>query len=46
MSLKRRVVERSSAWTTRFRQLVKDYERYTETLAPYDRRNDPVIPAN
>lgn len=30
---KRWVVERSFAWTTRFRRLVKDYERYPETLA-------------
>ena len=27
------VVERSFAWTTRFRRLVKDYERYASTLA-------------
>lgn len=27
------VVERSFAWATRFRRLVKDYERYAETLA-------------
>ncbi|MBD8549030.1 IS5 family transposase, partial [Sphingomonas sp. CFBP 8760] len=30
---RRWVVERSFAWATRFRRLVKDYERYTETLA-------------
>ena len=30
---RRWVVERSSAWATRFRRLVKDYERYAETLA-------------
>jgi transposase len=30
---KRWVVERSFAWATRFRRLVKDYERYAETLA-------------
>ncbi|GGC58295.1 hypothetical protein GCM10010994_16540 [Chelatococcus reniformis] len=27
------VVERSFAWATRFRRLVKDYERCAETLA-------------
>jgi hypothetical protein len=27
------VVKRSFAWTTRFRRLVKGYERYTSTLA-------------
>lgn len=27
------VVERSFAWATRFRRLVKDYERYPSTLA-------------
>src|SRR6266496_1102278 len=27
------VVERSFAWTTRFRRLVRDYERLPETLA-------------
>lgn len=27
------VVERSFAWATRFRRLVKDYERYAQTLA-------------
>jgi transposase len=27
------VVERSFAWATRFRHLVKDYERYASTLA-------------
>ena len=27
------VVERSFAWATRFRRLVKDYERYASTLA-------------
>ena len=31
--LRRWVVERSFAWATRFRRLVKDYERYAETLA-------------
>lgn len=30
---RRWVVERSFAWTTRFRRLVKDYERYATTLA-------------
>ena len=30
---KRWVVERSFAWSTRCRRLVKDYERYAETLA-------------
>ena len=30
---RRWVVERSFAWTTRFRRLVKDYERYASTLA-------------
>ena len=30
---RRRVVERSFAWATRCRRLVKDYERYAETLA-------------
>lgn len=30
---RRWVVERSFAWTTRFRRLVKDYERYAQTLA-------------
>jgi transposase len=30
---KRWVVERSFAWTTRFRRLVKDYERCAQTLA-------------
>jgi transposase len=30
---KRWVVERSFAWATRCRRLVKDYERYAETLA-------------
>jgi transposase len=30
---RRWVVERSFAWATRFRRLVKDYERYVETLA-------------
>jgi transposase len=30
---RRWVVERSFAWVTRFRRLVKDYERYPETLA-------------
>jgi transposase len=27
------VVERSFAWATRFRRLVKDYEHYAQTLA-------------
>lgn len=27
------MVDRSFAWATRFRRLVKDYERYAETLA-------------
>lgn len=31
--LRRWVVERSVAWTTRFRRLVRDYERLPETLA-------------
>ena len=30
---RRWVVERSFAWATRVRRLVKDYERYAETLA-------------
>ena len=30
---KRWIVERTFAWATRFRRLVKDYERYAETLA-------------
>lgn len=30
---RRWVVERSFAWATRFRRLVKDYQRYAETLA-------------
>ncbi len=30
---RRWVVERSFAWATRFRRLVKDYERYARTLA-------------
>ena len=30
---RRWVVERSFAWATRFRRLVKDYERLPETLA-------------
>ncbi len=30
---RRWVVERSFAWATRFRRLVKDYGRYAETLA-------------
>ena len=30
---RRWVVERSFAWATRFRRLVKDYERYAKTLA-------------
>ena len=32
---KRWVVERSFAWMTRCRRLVKDYERYAETLAGF-----------
>ena len=32
---KRWVVERSFAWATRCRRLVKDYERYAETLAAF-----------
>jgi transposase len=36
VSLPRRwVVEPSFAWATRFRRLVKDYERYASTLAGY-----------
>jgi transposase len=31
--LRRGVVERSIGWTTRFRQLARDYERLTQTLA-------------
>ena len=34
---RRWVVERSFAWTTRFRRLVKDYERYASTLADMHR---------
>lgn len=34
---RRWVVERSFAWTTRFRRLVKDYERYATTLADMHR---------
>lgn len=30
---RRWVVERSFAWATRFRRLVKDYKRYAQTLA-------------
>ena len=30
---RRWVVERSLAWATRFRRLVRDYERYASTLA-------------
>jgi transposase len=30
---RRWVLERPFAWATRFRRLVKDYERYAETLA-------------
>lgn len=33
LSPKRWVVERSFAWATRCRRLVKDYERYAQTLA-------------
>ena len=32
---RRWVIERSFAWTTRFRRLVKDYERYASTLADF-----------
>lgn len=32
---RRRVVKRSSAWVTRCRRLVKDYERYATTLAGF-----------
>ena len=32
---RRWVVERSLAWTTRCRRLVKDYERYAEKLAGF-----------
>ena len=32
---RRWVVERSFAWATRFRRLVKDYERYAQTLAGF-----------
>jgi transposase len=32
---RRWVVERSFAWATRCRRLVKDYERYAETLAGF-----------
>lgn len=32
---RRRVVGRSFAWATRCRRLVKDYERYAETLAGF-----------
>ena len=32
---RRWVVERSFAWTTRFRRLVRDYERLAETLAGF-----------
>ena len=34
---RRWVVERSFAWATRCRRLVKDYERYASTLAGHDR---------
>ena len=34
---RRWVVERSSAWTTRFRHLARDYERYADTLADMHR---------
>lgn len=34
---RRGVVERSFAWTTRFRRLAKDYERYASTLADMHR---------
>jgi transposase len=29
------MVERSFAWATRFRRLVRDYERYASTLAGF-----------
>jgi transposase len=32
---RRSVVERSFAWATRYRRLVKDYERYATTLAGF-----------
>ena len=32
---RRWVVERTFAWATRFRRLVKDYERYATTLAGF-----------
>ncbi len=32
---RRWVVERSFAWSTRFRRLVRDYERAAESLASY-----------
>jgi len=32
---RRWVVERTFAWATRFRRLVRDYERYTSTLAGF-----------
>jgi len=32
---RRWVIERSFAWTTHFRRLVKDYERYASTLADF-----------
>jgi transposase len=32
---RRRVIERSFAWATRFRRLVKDYECYASTLADF-----------
>ena len=34
---RRWVVERSFAWATRFRRLVKDYEQYASTLADMHR---------
>ena len=34
---RRWVVERSFAWATRFRHLVRDYERYADTLADMHR---------
>lgn len=33
LSPRRRVIERSFAWATRCRRLVKNYERYASTLA-------------
>ncbi len=33
---RRWVIERPFAWATRFRRLVKDYERYASTLADFN----------